>query len=41
MMGDVWRTTAYKRAIEGNAAVAIRDKTVLDLGAGEVVLYPD
>jgi hypothetical protein len=38
MMADVWRTTAYKRAIEGNAKLAIHGKTVLDLGAGPSTL---
>lgn len=35
MIGDVCRTGTYRKAILGNAAVAIRDKAVLDLGAGE------
>jgi hypothetical protein len=35
MIGDVTRTGTYRKAILGNAAVAITDKTVLDLGAGE------
>lgn len=35
MIGDVSRTGTYRKAILGNAAVAIHDKTVLDVGAGE------
>ncbi|BEJ16028.1 hypothetical protein CspHIS471_0506330 [Cutaneotrichosporon sp. HIS471] len=38
MIGDVCRTGTYRKAILGNAAVAIRDKTVLDLGAGSGIL---
>lgn len=34
MIGDISRTGTYRKAILGNEAVAIRDKTVLDLGAG-------
>ena len=34
MIGDVSRTGTYRKAILGNAAVAIQDKVVLDVGAG-------
>lgn len=34
MIGDVSRTGTYRKAILGNAAAAIRDKVVLDVGAG-------
>ncbi len=34
MIGDIARTSAYRRAILGNAAVAFQDKLVIDLGAG-------
>lgn len=34
MIGDVSRTGTYRKAILGNAAVAIKDKVVLDVGAG-------
>ena len=35
MIGDISRTGTYRKAILGNAAVAFKDKVVLDLGAGE------
>jgi histone-arginine methyltransferase CARM1 len=35
MIGDVSRTGTYRKAILGNRASAIRDKVVLDVGAGE------
>jgi histone-arginine methyltransferase CARM1 len=35
MIGDISRTGTYRKAIMGNAAVAFKDKLVLDLGAGE------
>ena len=35
MIGDVSRTGTYRKAIMGNAVVAFRDKTVLDVGAGQ------
>lgn len=38
MIGDISRTGTYRKAILGNAAVAFRDKVVLDLGAGELYL---
>ncbi|WOO80677.1 Histone-arginine methyltransferase CARMER [Vanrija pseudolonga] len=38
MIGDVSRTATYRKAVLGNAAVAIKDKTVLDLGAGSGIL---
>lgn len=34
MIGDVSRTGTYRKAILGNGAAAIRDKVVLDVGAG-------
>ncbi|ORY22514.1 S-adenosyl-L-methionine-dependent methyltransferase [Naematelia encephala] len=38
MIGDISRTGTYRKAILGNAAVAIQDKRVLDVGAGSGVL---
>ncbi|EJT48358.1 protein-arginine N-methyltransferase [Trichosporon asahii var. asahii CBS 2479] len=38
MIGDVSRTGTYRKAILGNAAAAIRDKVVLDVGAGSGIL---
>jgi hypothetical protein len=35
MIGDISRTGTYRKAILGNGAVAIKDKIVLDVGAGE------
>lgn len=35
MIGDISRTGTYRKAILGNAEVAFRAKTVLDVGAGE------
>jgi len=35
MIGDVSRTGTYRKAILGNAAVAFKDKVVLDVGAGK------
>lgn len=35
MIGDISRTGTYRKAIFGNAEVAFKGKTVLDLGAGE------
>lgn len=37
MIGDVSRTGTYRKAILGNAAAAIRDKVVLDVGAGTLL----
>ena len=34
MIGDISRTGTYRKAILGNAAVAFREKKVLDVGAG-------
>lgn len=34
MIGDIGRTGTYRKAILGNAAVAFKDKVVLDVGAG-------
>jgi histone-arginine methyltransferase CARM1 len=38
MIGDVSRTGTYRKAIMGNSIMAFKDKTVLDLGAGELAL---
>lgn len=38
MIGDVSRTGTYRKAILGNGAAAIRDKVVLDVGAGKLRL---
>ncbi|KAK4690036.1 type I protein arginine methyltransferase, partial [Tremellales sp. Uapishka_1] len=38
MIGDISRTGTYRKAILGNAAVAIKDKVVLDVGAGSGIL---
>lgn len=35
MIGDISRTGTYRKAILGNAEVAFKGKTVLDVGAGE------
>jgi histone-arginine methyltransferase CARM1 len=34
MIGDIARTSAYRKAILGNGAVAFQDKLVIDVGAG-------
>jgi predicted rRNA methylase YqxC with S4 and FtsJ domains len=38
MIGDVSRTGTYRKAIFGNSALAIKDKLVLDVGAGSGIL---
>ncbi|WVR03796.1 hypothetical protein IAU60_000791 [Kwoniella sp. DSM 27419] len=38
MIGDVSRTGTYRKAILGNAAVAFKDRIVLDVGAGNGIL---
>nr|XP_031862897.1 uncharacterized protein CI109_001371 [Kwoniella shandongensis]KAA5529969.1 hypothetical protein CI109_001371 [Kwoniella shandongensis] len=38
MIGDISRTGTYRKAILGNAAVAFKDKVVLDVGAGSGIL---
>jgi histone-arginine methyltransferase CARM1 len=35
MIGDIARTSAYRKAILGNGAVAFQDKLVIDVGAGK------
>jgi hypothetical protein len=40
MISDVSRTGTYRKAILGNAAVAFRDKIVLDVGAGGFGMTP-
>ncbi len=37
MIGDIARTGTYRKAIMGNAAVAIKEKIVLDVGAGKSI----
>ncbi|WVW80173.1 hypothetical protein I302_102150 [Kwoniella bestiolae CBS 10118] len=38
MIGDISRTGTYRKAILGNAEVALNDKIVLDVGAGSGIL---